>query len=110
MCDCDTILPYLVTEQERTVVANERGRYRARRDYAMENSDRVASIVIDGMDQNHCIIPNLGTTHSTETIPQHITGILEHTNAIVNPSDGQSDSKIYLLLLINKLQTNLYLY
>ena len=40
----------------------------------------MCSIVIDGMDQAHCMIPRLGSAqHFGAAIPQHITGVLEHS-------------------------------
>jgi hypothetical protein len=74
----------------------ERIAYKRRRDYALlpENSDRVCSIIIDGMDQNHSLIPQLGPDVSvTSAIPQHITGILHHTNSSHGPDSGKSGSK-----------------
>lgn len=35
-------------------------------------------MIIDGMDQNHCRIPNLQETVFSKTITQHLTGALVH--------------------------------
>jgi hypothetical protein len=39
----------------------ERAAYMRRKKYALENPDRVMSLIIDKMDQNHCTVPYLGT-------------------------------------------------
>jgi hypothetical protein len=45
----------------------ERRQYKNRREYATqpENSHRICSIIIDGMDQNHSLLPRFGTDVST---------------------------------------------
>jgi hypothetical protein len=70
--------------------------YQKRREYALrpENKDRVCSIIIDGMDQQHSLIPQLGpNVSSTHAISQHITGVLHHTNKEHNPNNGRAGSK-----------------
>ena len=46
------------------------------------------------MDQQHCLIPALGTNISCkEAIPQHLTGVLEHTaNVSKEESKGRAGS------------------
>ena len=45
----------------------------------MNNNSRVLSIIIVGMDQNHCRIPYYGNQHKfSSPFDQGITGIKEH--------------------------------
>jgi len=45
----------------------------------MNNNLRVMSIIIDGMDQNHCRIPYYGNQHKfISPLDQGKTGIKEH--------------------------------
>jgi hypothetical protein len=54
-------------------------RYYKRIAYALNNKATVMSIIIDGMDQNHCRIPYLGSQNQFGSpISQGITGIKEH--------------------------------
>lgn len=55
-------------------------RYKKRVAFAKANKDRVMSIIIDGMDQNHCNLPHLGNQSSFENpLKQHITGVKNHS-------------------------------
>lgn len=75
----------------------ERISYKKRRDEAMENNKEIASIIIDGMDQNHCRIPNLANQLSfPDGITQHLTGILEH----VTGSAGSKNDLFYYKCII----------
>ena len=56
-------------------------RYRERVAFATrpENQKKVLSMIIDGMDQSHSNIPNLGNSQTfPEVLKQHITGVLVH--------------------------------
>ena len=39
----------------------ERAAYMRRKRYAMDHPDTVLSLIIDKMDQNHCVVPYTGT-------------------------------------------------
>mmetsp|Transcript_3798 Transcript_3798/g.5359 ORF Transcript_3798/g.5359 Transcript_3798/m.5359 type:complete len:878 (-) Transcript_3798:1152-3785(-) len=61
----------------------ERLRYKARCAEAIESNNllrpTVMSLIIDGMDQNHCKIPYLGGQNTFKSpLTQHITGVKEH--------------------------------
>ncbi len=61
-------------------------RYKERVNAALacnRTKERVMSVIIDGMDQNHCRVPYLGTQNSFSTpIKQIITGIKEHGHGV----------------------------
>lgn len=61
----------------------ERLKYKSRCDEAIKSNSRrrptVMSIIIDGMDQSHCIVPHLGKMDSFQhPLKQHFTGVKEH--------------------------------
>lgn len=75
----------------------ERRKYKNRRDHALqhENCNTVCSIIIDGMDQNHSLLPNFGPNQvCNEAIPIHVTGILQHSNSYGGVNSGPAGSKI----------------
>lgn len=42
-------------------------------------SPKILSMIIDGMDQNHCHVPYLGTQQQfSSPLKQHIVGVKEH--------------------------------
>jgi hypothetical protein len=51
---------------------------RVNRALRIENKDSILSVIIDGMDQNHCRIPYLQQTTFSKPITQHLTGALVH--------------------------------
>ena len=57
----------------------ERSAYMRRKKYAMEHPDRVMSIIIDKMDQSHCVVPYKGTqTQLNHALKIGLTGVKEH--------------------------------
>jgi hypothetical protein len=64
----------------------ERKSYKRRSQKAQksENYNKVLSIIIDGMDQNHCRIPLLQQATFPEPITQHLTGVLMHRSGSKN--------------------------
>lgn len=57
----------------------ERNTYKARAKFATANSDRIMSLIIDGMDQQHCLIPHMANqTSLSEALHQHLTGVIMH--------------------------------
>jgi hypothetical protein len=57
----------------------ERSTYKARARFAVANSDRVCSLIIDGMDQQHCLLPHMANqTSLSEALHQHLTGVIMH--------------------------------
>lgn len=55
----------------------ERSAYMRRKKYAMEHPDRV--IIIDKMDQSHCVVPYKGTqTQLNHALKIGLTGVKEH--------------------------------
>lgn len=61
----------------------ERNAYKQRILDAMMHKDTKMSIIIDGMDQSHCMVPYYGQTHTfADPIVQHITGVKEHGHGV----------------------------
>lgn len=63
----------------------ERKQYKKRCAQAIngERSEVTLSLIIDGMDQQHCLIPHTGTEMSFgEPLNQHITGCMSHGSSI----------------------------
>lgn len=57
----------------------ERASYQRRKKYAMEHPDKVMSIIIDKMDQSHCVVPYKGTqTQLSKALKIGLTGVKEH--------------------------------
>lgn len=57
----------------------ERSAYMRRKKYAMEHPDRIMSIIIDKMDQAHCVVPYKGTqTQLNHALKIGLTGVKEH--------------------------------
>ena len=80
-------------------------RYYRRIFYALNNKKKVMSIIIDGMDQNHCRIPYYGNQHKfSSPLDQGITGIKEHGfgltlyRTIGTVKNKSSDFTIYCIL------------
>ena len=57
---------------------NERRLYYERRRKAMTMPDKFLSIITDGMMQAHCELPWYGNLDGSDTLPQHIQGVLAH--------------------------------
>jgi hypothetical protein len=80
-------------------------RYYRRIFYALNNKKKVMSIIIDGMDQNHCRIPYYGNQHKfSSPLDQGITGVKEHGfgltlyRTIGTVKNKSSDFTIYCIL------------
>jgi hypothetical protein len=57
--------------------------YQNRRNEAILNKDKILSIIIDGMDQNHSRCPYMGTQNQfPDTISQMIVGVKEHGHGV----------------------------
>lgn len=56
---------------------------RAKNAVKPNNRSTMLSMIIDGMDQNHCRVPNLQETTFGKPITQHLTGVLVHGKGIV---------------------------
>ena len=59
----------------------ERKQYKKRAAASVSDPTRKLSIILDGMDQNHCRVPQTGTQlqYGGKQVTQHITGCLRHT-------------------------------
>ena len=59
----------------------ERKQYKKRAAASVSDPSRKLSIILDGMDQNHCRVPQTGTLlqYGGKQVTQHITGCLRHT-------------------------------
>eukprot|EP01031_Cornospumella_fuschlensis_P032420 gene32420-39203_t len=63
----------------------ERKEYKRRVLRAKENSKRILSFIIDGMDQHHCKVPYMGTQQSFPApLTQHIVGVKNHSTSHIN--------------------------
>jgi hypothetical protein len=57
---------------------NERRLYYARRTSALQNPTKCLSIITDGMAQKHCELPYYANQDQSESLPQHIQGVMAH--------------------------------
>ena len=67
----------------RSTFMNERIHYYRRIEEALENPGTVMSVIMDGMAQNHCILPWNANQHEfSDPLVQHLQGVLEHGNRL----------------------------
>ena len=97
----------------------ERSAYMRRKKYAMEHPDRVMSIIIDKMDQSHCVVPYKGTqTQLNHALKIGLTGVKEHgvgvtfyrtidkIFAMPSKNDSHSNVQVKIALTCNFQQKN----
>jgi hypothetical protein len=63
----------------RSTYMGERLDYYSRRQEAVDNPQDVVSMILDGMSQNHTVLPWLGNLKMFDKhIQQHVIGVLTH--------------------------------
>ena len=75
----------------RTMYMGERLEYYKRRQEALLYSDRVWSLISNGMAQHHCQLPYLAGMKDTDRLPQHLQGVDRSSSA---PAKTSGDLKI----------------
>lgn len=90
----------------------ERLKYKSRCDEAIKSNCKrrptVMSLIIDGMDQSHCIVPHLGKMDSfSHPLKQHFTGVKEHGYGVTiyrNFNNVQKGADLTIYCILRKLE------
>ena len=63
----------------RSFYMNERIQYYSRKEKAISQPKEYMSMIIDGMTQQHCLLPWLtDKIHFNKCVPQHLAGVINH--------------------------------